>query len=41
MVPFTVIERETGKALPYELQLWYNKFQDYHTFNAYGLFRSM
>jgi len=41
MVPFTVIERHTGKALPYELQLWYNKFQDYHVFNAYGLFRSM
>ena len=41
MVPFTVIERQTGKALPYELQSWYNKFQDYHIFNAYGLFRSM
>jgi hypothetical protein len=41
MVPFTVIERETGKALPYELQSWYNQFQDYHIFNAYGLFRSM
>ncbi|CAF0934382.1 unnamed protein product [Adineta steineri] len=41
MVPFTVIERQTGKALPYELQSWYNKYQDYHIFNAYGLFRSM
>ncbi len=41
MVPFTVIERQTGQALPYELQSWYNKFQDYHVFNAYGLFRSM
>jgi hypothetical protein len=41
MVPFTVIERQTGNALPYELQSWYNKFQDYHIFNAYGLFRSM
>jgi hypothetical protein len=41
MVPFTVIERHTGKALPDEVQLWYNKFQDYHVFNAYGLFRSM
>jgi hypothetical protein len=41
MVPFTVIERETSKALPYELQSWYNKFENYHIFNAYGLFRSM
>jgi hypothetical protein len=41
MIPFTVIEKHTGKALPYELQSWYNKFQDYHIFNAYGLFRSM
>ncbi|CAF2311354.1 unnamed protein product [Rotaria sp. Silwood2] len=41
MVPFTVIERKTGNALPHELQSWYNKFQDYHIFNAYGLFRSM
>lgn len=41
LVPFTVIERETGKALPYELQSWHNKFQNYHIFNAYGLFRSM
>jgi hypothetical protein len=41
MVPFAVIERETAKALPYELQSWYNNFQDYHIFNAYGLFRSM
>lgn len=41
LVPFTVIEQKTGQALPYELQLWYNKFHDYHIFNAYGLFRSM
>lgn len=41
MVPFTVIERKTGNVLPHELHLWYNKFQDYHIFNAYGLFRSM
>lgn len=41
MVPFTVIERHTGKALPFELQSWYNKFQNHHIFNAYGLFRSM
>ena len=41
MVPFTVIERKIGQALPHELQSWYNKYQDYHLFNAYGLFRSM
>ena len=41
LVPFTVIERHTGTALPYELQSWYKNFEKYHIFNAYGLFRSM
>ena len=41
LVPFTVIERHTSSALPYELQSWYKKFEPYHLFNAYGLFRSM
>jgi len=41
LVPFTVIERQTSQALPEELQLWYHKFEPYHIFNAYGLFRSM
>lgn len=41
LVPFTTIERQTNKALPFELQSWYEKFDSYHLFNAYGLFRSM
>ena len=41
LVPFTVIERQTNKALPFELQSWHQKFESYHLFNAYGLFRSM
>ena len=41
LVPFTVIEQKTRNNLPHELQSWYNKFQDYHIFNSYGLFRSM
>ncbi|CAF1244716.1 unnamed protein product, partial [Didymodactylos carnosus] len=36
-----VIEKNTLQALPGELQNWYNKYEQYHIYNAYGLFRSM
>ncbi|CAF1004684.1 unnamed protein product, partial [Didymodactylos carnosus] len=41
LIPFSVIEKNTLQALPGELQTWYNKYEQYHIFNAYGLFRSM
>ncbi|CAF1965523.1 unnamed protein product [Rotaria magnacalcarata] len=41
MFQFAVIEKKTQNALPDVLKPWHDKFQDYHIFNAYGLFRSM